>query len=241
MAESITLTITTPAAGVTQHEFLVSVDGGAYQSLGFVAMPTVTRIYSAAAGDHDFKAISYVGDIPGGEVEITAVIIPTQIRRFTDAELSDAGDWTREAFTTSYYATGGGSGTAKYTFNLDDLTGWSSGEDVDVYVKCRDVTGNESPSTSVSIVVNSPAQPPLDAAADPVFNYADGSTITINSQITITSTLGVPIYYTIDGSTPTDQDTLYDDTPFTLGDGLRTVRAIAVGGGYSASGVTTVN
>jgi len=156
MPETITLTWVQGDEDVTSHDIRVSVDGSVYVSIGDkIDMPTVTTTYEAALGHtYDFKAYAYVGIYEQSEATITGVIVPELIKRFTDADLSDPGDWANESGTVSHYATGDGDGTATYTFDLEnDLSGWSSGESVDIYMKLAGIAG-EAESTVTKIIVN---------------------------------------------------------------------------------------
>jgi len=156
MSQTITLNWTQDDAKTTRHEILVSIDGGAESSLGFFDIAVLTTTYEAAEGHvYTFYADPYSVDVKGTRATINSVVVPEIIKKFNTAELSDAGDWTQEGITPSWYATGGGDGTATYTFDLTQLSGWSSGEDVDVYVKTGDVTGDESTVTKVVVTESS--------------------------------------------------------------------------------------
>jgi uncharacterized protein (TIGR02145 family) len=70
-------------------------------------------------------------------------------------------------------------------------------------------------------------------AASPAFSPA-GGTFTAPQLVTLTSaTSGASIYYTTDGSTPTNSSTLYSG-PITVG-GSQTIKAIALASGYTKS------
>ena len=239
MAQTLQIEWTNDDPNATRHKVEVQIDAGSWDHHAWVDMPTATTTYQAGEGaDYKARVQAYNGDVAGGILEASVThYIPELIQKFDSADtvLSDPADWEQEAGTVSHYATGGGDGTARYFFNLYDL-GWTD-EDIDIYVKLANVTG-ETESTVTSIVVDSPSLPPLTAAADPWINFPEG-TITTVDKIALTSTAGVPIYYTTNGDTPTDQDTLYTE-PFALTAGdPKTVKAIATGGGYSASGETT--
>jgi len=152
MSQTITLNWTQDDAKTTRHEILVSIDGGAENSLGFFDIDVLTTTYEAAEGhEFTFYADPYSVDVKGTRATINSVIIPELIKKFIDAELSDAGDWTNEPDTVSHYAAGDGNGTATYTFNLNNLSGWSSGNSVDIYVKHANVDGTESSVTAIIV------------------------------------------------------------------------------------------
>jgi len=240
MAQTLQIEWTNNDPNATRHKVEVQIDAGSWDHHTWVDMPTATTTYQAGEGaDYKARVQAYNGDVAGGILEASVThYIPELIQKFDSADtvLSDPVDWDQEADTVSHYATGGGSGTATYTFDLgNDLSGWSSGDSVDIYVKHAEVDGTESDITAITV-----DEELTDAAADPVISPSSG-TIYTTTTISITSTPSVPIYYRTDGNDPTDQDTLYNDTPFTLSAGSITVKAIAVGGGYSISGITTNN
>ena len=79
----------------------------------------------------------------------------------------------------------------------------------------------------------------VDEDTDLVTISLDGNTADIPLQTNDnTPTLGARIYYTTDGSTPTDQSTLYT-RPFTLPEGSTAIKAITVCYGEWESDVTT--
>jgi hypothetical protein len=75
----------------------------------------------------------------------------------------------------------------------------------------------------------------LPPAATPSFSPAAGTYPSPRSVSILDSTAGATIYYTTDGSTPTTSSTVYT-APFRVS-ATTTVKAIAVGGGFSASAV----
>ncbi|SNT43234.1 Sugar lactone lactonase YvrE [Granulicella rosea] len=74
-------------------------------------------------------------------------------------------------------------------------------------------------------------------ASAPIFSLASGSYTSTQYLSLSTSSPGVPIYYTIDGSTPTAASTLYT-APIAIS-ASQTVKAFASGGGYAASSVSS--
>ncbi len=93
-----------------------------------------------------------------------------------------------------------------------------------------------APGKSASSVVSAGYTIDLNAAPTPTFSPA-GGTFTGAQNVTISDTLsGANIYYTLDGSTPTANSTLYT-TPVSIPKGTVTLSAIAVATGYSNSGV----
>ncbi len=73
-----------------------------------------------------------------------------------------------------------------------------------------------------------------EAVAAPTFSPAAGE-VEANAQVTINSVSGATVYYTVNGSNPTTESTLYED-PITI-DGAKTIKAIAVLSGYKPSAV----
>ncbi len=86
----------------------------------------------------------------------------------------------------------------------------------------------------------------LPQAATPTFSPAAGSYTTAQSVAMSTTTGGVSIAYTTDGSTPTESGgtvthgTLYS-APVSVGAGSTTLQAIAFGSGYADSAVATAS
>jgi len=102
-------------------------------------------------------------------------------------------------------------------------------------VKAMAVAGGFLDSTvaTATYVIDPVATP----AAAPTFS-PDGGTFTAAQSVVIaTTTSGASIYYTTDGSTPTTASTLYAG-PVPVGASL-TLKAIAAGGGHSASTVAS--
>ena len=88
--------------------------------------------------------------------------------------------------------------------------------------------------TSVAVYGLYSATPPASA---PSFSIPGG---TYSSAVTVSiteATAGTTVYYTTDGSTPTTSSNIYS-TPITIA-GSATLSAMAVGGGYRTSPVTT--
>ena len=79
-----------------------------------------------------------------------------------------------------------------------------------------------------------------DTVATPVFSMADSSEVSVGTTISITTaTEGATIYYTTDGSTPTEESQLYTN-PIVLEDtGIITFKAFAVKEGWVSSKVAT--
>jgi len=75
-------------------------------------------------------------------------------------------------------------------------------------------------------------------AATPTFNPGGGSYSTIQSVTINDGTPGASIYYTLDGSTPTTNSTLYAGGKITVASN-ETIKAIATASGYSTSSVVT--
>lgn len=73
----------------------------------------------------------------------------------------------------------------------------------------------------------------MESVATPVFSLASGNYNEVQTLTITTETEGAQIYYTLDGSTPTTQSTLYE-APITLSETV-TVKAIAVKEGMSNS------
>ena len=95
-------------------------------------------------------------------------------------------------------------------------------------------TGFEgSDVTSGTYVIDPNATP----AAAPTFNPPAGTYTSVQSVTISSATGGVSIYYTTDGSTPTTASTLYT-APVQVASNL-TIKAIAAGGGHTASTVAS--
>ena len=102
-------------------------------------------------------------------------------------------------------------------------------------VKAMAVAGGYQDSTvaSATYVIDPVATP----AAAPTFSPNGGTFTAAQSVVIATTTSGASIYYTTDGSTPTAASTLYA-APVPVGASM-TVKAIASGGGHSASTVAS--
>lgn len=87
----------------------------------------------------------------------------------------------------------------------------------------------------VSITASSPPQPPI--VATPTFSPTSGGFVTSVNVTILDSTPSAVIYYTLDGSTPTTNSTLFVSA-FTLTN-TTTVKAFAVAVGYTQSAVAT--
>ncbi len=91
----------------------------------------------------------------------------------------------------------------------------------------------DSAVASSTFVIDPAATP----AAAPTFNPPAGTYASAQSVTLSTTTAGATIHYTTDGSTPTTASPAYS-TPVAVGASL-TIRAIAIGGGHTASLVAT--
>ena len=83
---------------------------------------------------------------------------------------------------------------------------------------------------TISVEVKAPQ------AAAPVFSVASGTVLKATAVSISSDTEGAAIYYTTDGSEPTEAATLYDDA--IVIDSDMTIRAIAVADGYAVSDET---
>jgi len=240
MSQLVELTAKETHSGITRFEFLVSTDGGALISHGYTYWPNLVKgIFLDEGHTYDFKIIPLNVDTPISEVQISSLVIPEVISQAGEASLT--GSWSDESGTLAKSAAGDSGASAEYTFDLESMPGWDSGLDVKVYEKRPQISGV---SSIVHIAVDQEnTAPPIGPAEAPEFNFSDGSTITTVDEIELTTnSVGASIYYTIDGvGDPDSGDILYTE-PFTLTVGVdRTVKAIAVGGGYTASEVITNN
>jgi hypothetical protein len=95
-------------------------------------------------------------------------------------------------------------------------------------------TGFADSAVASSTFVIDPASTP---AATPTFSPPAGTYAAAQSVTIATTTAGATVYYTTDGSTPTTASTAYS-TPVPVAASL-TLKAIAAGGGHSASPVAT--
>ena len=87
-----------------------------------------------------------------------------------------------------------------------------------------------------SAVVTVNFQIQKDSVSAPVFNPASGKTFTNTASITITSnTVGALIYYTTDGTEPTESSTLYSGAISLTTNGTHMLKAIAVKDGVKSS------
>ncbi len=88
---------------------------------------------------------------------------------------------------------------------------------------------------------SNPPTPPDDNVVDtPTFNPAAGNVASGTTVTISTLTSGATIYYTLDGSQPHINSTEYT-APIALGDGNRTIKALAVLEGYDNSQVATAD
>ncbi len=84
----------------------------------------------------------------------------------------------------------------------------------------------------------------IESAAAPAYKVvsgaSSGSILSVGSSVALESaSSGVSIYYTLDGSTPTTESAKYT-SPIVISSAC-TIKAMAVGGGYTQSGVSTFN
>lgn len=110
-----------------------------------------------------------------------------------------------------------------------ETTGVAPNTTVTGYIRyAKDTTSNASPAVSATITT------PMAASTEPTLPTSEGE-FEDSKVITISADEGAKIYYTLDGSTPTENSTLYT-APFTITD-TTTVKAIAVNYGKAPSSV----
>ena len=201
------------------------------------AVATVTGISVAGLGPHQAVA-SYPGDsnYAAGVSGATSLYAPTPAPTFsltsgtyTSTEVVDISD--AAAGADIYYTTDGSTpvimgGAHQY---LGPITVSSS----ETITAMAVATGyGQSATASATYTLN------LPAAATPVISPASG---VYSSAITVTMTDAspeAPIYYTTNGAVPTQNSFVYSG-PFTVSTS-ETVSAMAMGGGFSASPVASV-
>ena len=94
--------------------------------------------------------------------------------------------------------------------------------------------------TSDSLLAAGAVQLIREAAANPVFDPVSGSTFYPTLNVTLTcATEGATIYYTTDGTLPTEESPRYS-APITL-DGSATIKAIAVKDGIASSSIVSAS
>ena len=157
----------------------------------------------------------------------------------------EAGTYEADASVTLSTSTPGG--TIHYTTDGSEPTTASeefdqaspipvSGDGTNVTIRAIADAPNFAPSpiASATYTINYPV------AATPVFDPAGGTYATDQTVSITTSTPAATIYYTTDGSEPTDQSNVFDaSSPIVVaGDGTSTtIKAIAVAAGYKSSPV----
>ena len=152
--------------------------------------------------------------------------------KFTSAQTVTISDATSGA--AIYYTTDGSTPTTDSILYVQPISIPSTlrTETIRAFAVANGVYSSDT-SATYSIT------PPLSVAPSPVISPASG-TYTSSQVITISDSLaGATIFYTLDGSTPTQSSTQYTG-PFNTAPGIGTevVQAIAVSGGYQPSAIS---
>jgi hypothetical protein len=122
--------------------------------------------------------------------------------------------------------------TRQFSINIPATVGGST-----AYVGFTGGTGGYSSTQQIlTWTFSDAAVPPI--VATPTFSPAGGAYTSAQSVRIADSTKGATIYYTTDGSTPTNASTVYK-TPLNVSS-TKTIRAIAVAAGYTNSDIASV-
>ncbi|MDH4200646.1 MAG: chitobiase/beta-hexosaminidase C-terminal domain-containing protein, partial [Spirochaetia bacterium] len=134
---------------------------------------------------------------------------------------------------TIYYTTDGSSPSASSSVYSAPISVAGNGTAMTIQAYAEKSGMNNSPVASALYNIAYPS------AAAPTFSPLPGSYTTTQS-VSISSTAGATIYYTIDGTTPTTASTVYSVPISVTGSGTSTtIKAFAVKAGLLASAVST--
>jgi hypothetical protein len=95
----------------------------------------------------------------------------------------------------------------------------------------EDIASADLIFNALSVLIDSKAKVSQAPKPSISLEYKD-----MNTNVTLSSSIGAQIFYTIDGSEPTEQSTLYTE-PFNISQDGITVKAVALGDGYLLSDV----
>lgn len=146
----------------------------------------------------------------------------TEIRCYSGSTIKVSSENTITAISFSF--TDGKNGGLETSYSSLSTTSWSKTLTSQARMKKIVVTYAE-PGTAVEVV------------AAPVFSPVGGAYTTAQSVAITTMTEGATIYYTLDGSVPTEESTVYT-TPISV-EGALTIKAIAMKEGMNNSPVET--
>lgn len=129
-----------------------------------------------------------------------------------------------------------GEGTVYYTLDGTEPTTEYSNAIPLTEAKSYTLKAIVKSGSKASTVVTVNFQIQKDSVSAPVFDPASGKTFSNNASITITSnTVGALIYYTTDGTKPTESSTLYSGAISLTTNGTHTLKAVAVKGDLKSS------
>ncbi|MBD5185549.1 MAG: hypothetical protein HDS92_02960 [Bacteroidales bacterium] len=228
------------AADVESPEFFRSartLDGGQFTLYnGFSNTSAYNPIFTFPAEDGYYDLYGFVGqETSGGADGTSEVVFMPVLMEKVDAPVSDAPSFETEAGTypdevnvaitaapgaSIYYTLDGSYPTAESTLYTEPFTLTET-----TTVKAVAIAPNRLPSEMVEAEFVIVITPTTEA---PVFT-PEGGKYEDSVEVTITAAEGAKVYYTLDGTEPTEESTLYT-APFTLTE-TTTVMAIAVAEG----------
>jgi hypothetical protein len=226
------VTITCATAGATIHYTLDGSTPTASSPTYSNAMPVTTtttiKAFAMLAGMTDSAVASATYTLQAG----TPVISPPA---GTYATAQNVTITSATPTATIHYTVDGSTPTSAsqlYTAPIPLPVGATAATTTVKAIALR--TGFADSVVASSTFVMDPAATP---AAAPTFTPPEGTYAAAQSVTIATTTTGVEIYYTTDGSTPTTASTRYT-APVQVGTSL-TLRAIATGGSHTASPVAS--
>ena len=250
---SVTFTFNQPAAATP----VISPAGGTFTAVQTVVISDTTTAptiyYTVDGSTPTVSSTKYIGPISvAGSETVKAIATATGFN--TSAVASALFTINLPAAATPVISPAGGTFTSAQTVTLSDVTtGATLYYTVDgsmptvrspVYSAPLKVSATEtvkaiataaahstSAVASAAFTINQPA------AAAPTFSPAGGSYTGTQTVTLSDTTAGAAIYYTVDGSTPTAVSTMY--TAAISVSATETIKAIAVGTGFTNSAVAT--
>lgn len=176
---------------------------------------TVTGLTQSTGYTLTVKAKDGAGNISNGvNVSFTTVTpdttAPDNVTNLTTSNVTQTSltlNWTASVSSdvASYDVFNGGTLLGNVTGVTYNVSGLTASTQYTFYVKAKDGSNNIASGTSVTVTTSAPA----DTTAPIVTASPNGGTFTSTQNVTLSANETATIYYTTDGSTPTEASTVY--------------------------------